>query len=343
MTTSFGIEEEMMILDATTLRPRSVAPVAIRELTAAGVTVCAELLPSQLEHATAVHVDGDAALDDLRAFRRAVADWCRRHDLLPFFGGTPPFLPLTLPRIIGDRYRRISRDIGALAQQHHVNGLHVHVGVADDAERVRVTNGLREWLPLLVAVSADSPFWNGQDTGFLSWRAVQTRRWTTNGVPPLFADVADHDSLRERLVDVGATREAAGVSWGVRLSTRFPTVEVRVCDGQLNAEEAVGIAELIVAIADRAREVDGPRTRHHILDAELWHAARFGLAHGCHDPVGGRHRAGADVIDDVRAVLPLTSRSAAALQVALAGGQGAHRQRLSTTRGGLRRLLTGEA
>ena len=91
-----------------------------------------------------------------------------------------------------ERYARIAGDIATITAEHQINGLHVHVGFDDREERVRSLNALRPWLPTLLALSSNSPFWSGHDTGFDSWRAIHSRRLTTYGTPPVFRDAADY-------------------------------------------------------------------------------------------------------------------------------------------------------
>lgn len=287
-----------MLISPKSLAPVDIAPIAIKALRAAmpGAVVSSEFLQSQVEHATPVCTEPSEAIADLHAFRSALATWAIEHDVLPLAAGTSPRKAERVVDIVGDRYQQIAEDVGLLKNEHLLNGTHVHIGFPDPEDRVRASNALREWLPLLLALSGNSPYWDGCDTSFASWRGVQARRWTTNGIPPIYADFDEHERMLVRLQDIGATSLNSQVSWGVRLSTKYPTLEIRVCDTQLRARHAVAIAELIRNAAVQDLQEPLARTPQSVLDAELWHAARFGVTRGIHNPYSGTH-------DDIRVVL----------------------------------------
>lgn len=293
MQHTFGIEEEFMLVNRHSLAPVHIADDAIRELqdSADAGTITSEFLPSQVEHATTVCLTLQDAESEVFNFRRHLADWAERHHVLAIGSGTPFQSSHGLPVLPSARYERIAHDVGRLANEHLVNGLHVHVGIDTVAERVCVLNGLRPWLPLLLAMSANSPFWAGADTGHHSWRAIQTRRWTTNGIPPFIHDVAEYQELHDRLIGVGATQEYSATSWAIRLSEHFPTVEVRACDSQLSGDSTVALGLIVRALAAAcvARPDAMPHPRSHLLDAELWHAARYGMSDKLYDPPSGEH------------------------------------------------------
>lgn len=176
--------------------------------------------------------------------------------------------------------------LGHLSHDHEVNGLHVHVEITDDEERVRALDRVRGWLPVLLALTGNSPFTNGRDTAFASWRSILIRRLPSSWAPPRFHDYDHYRAGVQRLIDVGAIADAASLSWAMRLSERYPTVEVRVFDAQLTAEDSVVAALLsraIVVTEDQPRVdigVDG-------IDASLWTAARRGMDARVIDPTTG--------------------------------------------------------
>lgn len=171
--------------------------------------------------------------------------------------------------------------------------MHVHTEITDGEERVRALNALRPWLPVLLALSGNSPFWHGRDTGYASWRTILMRRLPTMGCPPFFHDETDYRTTVDRLIGLTVLPDAASVSWVARLSERFPTVEVRVFDVQLSVDDA-----LLQALLTRAllTTIQPSVIRHDTktIDASLWVAARGGLdatlPHPVSgDPVGARH------------------------------------------------------
>lgn len=276
MPTTFGIEEEFVILDPTTLTAVDCAP-AFTEVVPSGGTVAHEFFRSQIEFASPVFTDAGDALDSLRDFRRRLGDWAAGAGLVAAGTGTP-FRTAPNARIsAGDRYAHIAADVAGVTPEHQINGLHVHVGIPDRDAGVRASNALRPWLPTLLAMSADSPFWHGADSGFDSWRAIHSRRWTTYGIPPVFHDADHYDDTIAALTDIGATTDPGTINWNVRLSETYPTVEVRVCDAQLDPSSAVALALIIRALVERATE-PRPSAPPEVMDAALWHAARHGVA-----------------------------------------------------------------
>lgn len=286
---TFGLEEEFVLLDPDTLRTVDLGVRAVDALRGSCPgAVVREFFPSQIEFATPVCTDADEAFAAVAGFRRRLAGWAAAAGVVAAGAGTPFATSGRVPRWQG-RYADIAADIGALAADHQLNGLHVHVGIADRDAAVRASNFLRSWLPVLLALSANSPFWQAGDTGFASWRVIHSRRWTTHGIPPHFADAADYDGALARLTGVGATSDAGTVNWHVRLSAAWPTLEVRVCDAQLDPQSSVALAVLIRAlvVAGVERET-APPTGVEVWDAALWHAARHGLTGALVDPGSGR-------------------------------------------------------
>ena len=149
----------------------------------------------------------------------------------------------------------------------------MHVGFDDRDERVRALLRLRPWLPTLLALSSNSPFWAGHDTGFDSWRAIHSRQWTTYGSPPAFTDAADYDETVSALIGIGATLDGGTINWNIRLAVLHPTVEIRVCDAQLDAQSVLTLALLIRALATTVL----PPPQSHAGWARAM--ARFGMLH----------------------------------------------------------------
>jgi carboxylate-amine ligase len=285
---TFGVEEEFVLLDPATLQTVDRGIAAVEDLSGScpGVVV-REFFPSQIEFATPICVDVDAAFDAVLTFRRRLARWARDAGVVVASSGTP-YATDDRSHVWEGRYAAIARDIAGLTPDHQLNGLHVHVGIPDRDAGVRASNFLRPWLPVLLALSANSPFWHAGDTGFASWRALHSRRWTTHGIPPYFGDASEYDRSLERLNGVGATSDAGTINWYARLSAAHPTLEVRVCDAQLDPSSSIALAALIRAlvVAGWNRETARP-VRFEGADAALWHAARYGTAETLVDPIRG--------------------------------------------------------
>jgi carboxylate-amine ligase len=354
---TFGIEEEFVLLDPHTLIAVDRAPEAIAALSGARGAVGKEFFPSQIEFASPVFTSVTEALDAVREFRRSLAAWAEAAGLVAAGTGTP-FRTGPGSEISPDvRYAHIADDIAGVTPDHQINGLHVHVGIPDAESGVRASNTLRVWLPTLLALSSNSPYWHGEDTGFDSWRAIHSRRWTTYGAPPFFRDAAEHDAARWALRGIGATSDPGTINWNVRLSARYPTVEVRVFDAQLDPRSSVALAAItraLVASADlptvpAAR--DQPSEAMDLTDAALWHAARFGLGGTLVHPFSGRVLPARDVLhafdDRIRPHLADPAERDLVdelLRRAIRDGSGAARQRRARTSGlgGLARLYRQE-
>lgn len=344
---SFGIEEEFVLLDASRLCPVNVAPecrVDLDRLGFGAALVHQEFFQSQLEFASPVYTELSAAAEGLLEFRCALKNAAATQDAVAAGVGTPynvgPMPVLTA----GERYEEVAANIRALTREHQINGLHVHVGVPGRAAGVVALNGIRRWLPVLLALSANSPLWGGHDTGYASWRAIHSRRWTTAGCPPLFMDDRDYDRRIRALSGIGATSDPGTLAWYARLSERQPTLEFRVADAQLDLGATILLTALcrgLVATAlHSCTSRDQPEPE--LLDAALWHAARDGLGGSLVHPVSGLLVPASDA---VQALLEETRQQLVAsgdltvvetlLRDTITRGSGAERQRQALATGGL--------
>lgn len=280
---TFGIEEEFVFLDRATLTPVPVSAdvqFELQEFDFARGVVHGEFLRSQVEYASPVLRSFEEAAGDLWSFRTALTSCAEDRGVLAAGVGTPFANPTGAMVTDDSRYMGIADRIGALASEHHLNGLHIHVGVPEREAAIGAVNYLHRWLPVLLAMSANSPFWCGQDTTFSSWRAIQYRRWTTAGCPPVFIDAADYDRRTEALIGIGVTPDKGSISWSARLSDHQPTVEIRVADAQLEPSTTLLLALLgraLVATSMDRPAPSPPAPGSELLDAALWHAARHGL------------------------------------------------------------------
>lgn len=274
---TFGLEEEFMLVDPDTLeqRPRAGSVLSHMDVGPAAT----EFLASQIEHSSPIFTDLREAMHELTRFRAGLA--AAAEGLVVYSSGMP-FQAAAYPTVTDKpRYERVRESFREVIADHQVNGLHVHVAVPDRETGVMVLNRIRPWLPTLLALSGNSPFWRGVDTGFASWRTIMMRRWVTGGCPPTFIDAADYDRRLAALVGVGGTIDVATVAWNARLSESFPTLEFRIFDAQLEPADSVLLAALARGLVERAiADAAGPlpRVDPELLDAALWHAARDGLS-----------------------------------------------------------------
>lgn len=334
-----------MLLDPATLDPVDVAAEVVAEVRAAdpAARVDHEFLQSQLEFASPVLETAAAADGAVRGFRRAIGAAAERRGLIVASIGTP--IGARVSAITPDeRYSRFDALLGAARPDHRIQGLHVHVAVGSRDEGVAVLRGLRPWLAPLLALSANSPCFGARDTGFASWRTIIGRRFTTASVPPDFADAADYDRRAAAIVGLGATIDLHSLFWMARLSETYPTVEVRVFDAQLAADDTVALALLTRALVAAAAAGDLPHApaaaHQELLDAAVWHAARHGTTADLVDPTTASVVPAWDAIERMLEVASSAleaagdrARVASFAERVRASGTGADRQRAALAEG----------
>jgi glutamate---cysteine ligase / carboxylate-amine ligase len=337
---AFGVEEEYLLLDADTGENR---PVADEVIAALREDVRPQSRP-ELRRSIVEMVSGDCTdAAELRrrvvGMRRAAADAAEKVGVrLTAVAATPvrepePAVP-PQPRFLAmaDRF-------GPIALEPAVCGLHVHVGVPDRELAVQVCNHLRVWLPVLAALTGNSPLFSGSDTRHASWRSVQLRRWPTVGPTPSFCCAAEYDRTVADVVASGTLVDEAMVYWYARLSPVHPTVEIRVGDVCPTADDTVLVAALVraavaTAITDIRAGRPAPHVRDCVLTAAHWRSARDGLGETLIDLRLGRERPAWDQVGEFFAVLSPALLHSGDLERVVEGlarlrrcGDGATRQR----------------
>ncbi|MFE4258866.1 glutamate--cysteine ligase [Streptomyces sp. NPDC056883] len=309
-----GVEEEYLLVDPTTGLP---APLVEEVRRTAGLgpltergEVQDELLQSQIEVATPVCSSLEEVGGHLLRLRHAVASAAEENGCrIAATGAAPLRGPLPVPVTRTQRYLRMEGQARQLVDEQLICGMHVHVSVPDAATGVAVMNRIRGWLPTLLAMSANSPLWDGRDTGFASWRTIVFGRWPVSGPPPVFDGSADYERRLEALLSTGVIADRGQVYWQARLSDRYPTIEVRCLDVQLRADDAVmfaGIVRGLVATAIAEEEAGVPLAvcAPELVQAGNWHAARHGLNRTLVDPSGIPQSSGDVLCSLVRHIAP---------------------------------------
>ncbi|MDX8036159.1 glutamate--cysteine ligase [Lentzea sp. BCCO 10_0856] len=285
-----GVEEEFVLVEASTGHLANRAKEVLAGADRYEVDLQPEIAQYQVESASGICTDMTALRDELAAARRALIERAARHDARLAATGTP-VLGLTMPTPLTNspRYHRMAQEMGALTNDLAICGCHVHIGLPDDESKIFVSNHLRPWLPTILAMGANSPYWLDGDTGYASWRYVVWNRWPTSGAPPHFDSAAEYYSAREEIVASGAAMDAGMLYWDIRLSANHPTLELRVSDVAPTVEEAVLMAALVRAIAATALSSGATPVKvpPHLLKVAMWRAARDGLAGFGIDPVTG--------------------------------------------------------
>src|SRR5262245_18484427 len=278
---TLGIEEELMIVDAGSLDLVNAIESLLQEAPAGEIKP--ELMESVLEISTDPLPNSAKAGAQLRALRAQVIAAASEHGLTIGSAGTHPFARWEDQRIVArPRYRDLISALRFVARQELIFGMHVHVGLDDADKAISVANGMRLHLPLLLALSANSPYWQGAATGLMSTRMPIFRAFPRVGVPPYYLDWEDYARRIEFMVASGVIEDYTYLWYDVRPHPRFGTVEVRVMDAQTRLEHTVGLVALVqalvrsLALAHDAGAVPA-RHPHEMLDENRWIAARHGL------------------------------------------------------------------
>jgi carboxylate-amine ligase len=278
-----GIEEELMIVDAGTLELTNSIEVMLEAVGGEAADVKPELMESVLEIATKPCADIPEAAGQLRALRRRIQDKAAEHGLAIGSAGTHPFAMWEDQRISQrQRYRDLIADLSFVARQELIFGTHVHIGMDDPDKAIHVANGMRVHVPLLLALSANSPFWRADSTGMLSTRTPIFRQFPRVGIPPYYKDYADYSRRVEFMVSSRVVEDYTYLWYDVRPHPRLGTVEIRVMDAQTRIEHTIGLAALIQAMTKELAEhfEAGQQLSHYrpeMLDENKWLAARHGL------------------------------------------------------------------
>lgn len=293
---TFGIEEEYFLTD---LVSRSIAcqPVegfAKAAQAALGGLVTREMFAAQFEVVTPVLEHLDDARECLSNARITLARIAREFGFGLVAAGTHPLAQWRQQRTTGvAHYQQLFEDFQMVASRSVLAGLHVHVGVSTEVDRIRVMNCVTPWLPLLLGLSASSPFWDGQPTGLMSYRQAVCDEWPRMGIPDHFDNDAEYQRYVQMLLDTGSIRTSADVWWNIRPSVRYPTLELRIADACPQLEDALCIAALFrsmvnhAVLAPRPSWVDESMTRVITLE-NRWRAKRYGLRGEFIDPATQR-------------------------------------------------------
>ncbi|WP_314220704.1 carboxylate-amine ligase [Streptomyces zaehneri] len=293
MSVRIGVEEEFHVLEVESglLVPR--ANSLLRRLP--GRTFTTELHQSSVESNSEVHTSLDDLYADLASTRRQLDAAASSLGLAAVAAGAAPLAAAAAAHpTAGARYRRMVEDYRTVADEQLICGAQVHVDVPDRDTAVRVMCEVSGWLPVLLALSASSPFWQGADTGYASWRTMLWQRWPTAGPVGCFASADEYDATVRDLVGSGIISDAGMIYYDVRPSSHLQTLELRICDSCPRAETVVLVAGLFRALVAEARERlgagggPGCEGRHEWLRGASWRAARSGLEGGLVDP--GTHQ-----------------------------------------------------
>jgi glutamate---cysteine ligase / carboxylate-amine ligase len=308
-----GVEEELLLVDPGTGRavPRGPAAAAAAlarnhpEPIADGprlfVPLDTELQQEQLETATPPRTGMAQLAADLRELRRAADECARAVGARVVALGTHP-LPVTPVLTSSTRYLAMRELMGVTCAEQLTCGCHVHVAVESDEEGVAVLDRIRPWLSVLTAVATNSPFWNGTDTGYAGYRTQAWNRWPGTGPADRFGSAAAYRSMVDRLLATGTLLDERMIYFDARLSSRYPTVEIRVPDVCLDVDDAVLVAALARGLVDTAAShwhagEPAPDDPTDILRMAAWRASRSGVDSELVHPLDHRLRPAGEVLE----------------------------------------------
>ncbi|MEO1453900.1 MAG: carboxylate-amine ligase [Pseudomonadota bacterium] len=337
---TIGIEEEYLLVDNETLALAE-APEALMKECLADLEgqVSPEFLQCQIEIGTKVCATVGEARDDLKRLRSGVSRHAAHHGLSPIAVSCHPFAEWRKQHHTDkERYNQLERDLAGVARRMVICGMHVHVGIHNNDLRADLMNQFTYFLPHLLALSCSSPYWQGSDTGLSSYRMTIFDNLPRTGLPHRVTSWAEYERSTQVLIDLGIIEDTSKIWWDLRPSSRFPTLESRICDVTPRLEHTLSLAALTQATMRMLYRLARKNQRWRIYDTFLvgenrWRAQRYGTAGGMID-FGQREVLGFETI--VEEWLELIAEDAGILRSTaevegardiVAGGTSADRQR----------------
>ncbi|KRF11385.1 carboxylate--amine ligase [Nocardioides sp. Soil797] len=308
-----GVEEELLLVDAETGAPRSVASQVLRVARRRGETEEAnddvggslgpELQEQQVETDTPPEEDLGMLEIELGKWRQKAHAAAGESGALVLASGTTP-LPVRPQTVDDERYAEIAEQFGLTASEQLSCGCHVHVSVGSDDEAIGALDRIRSWLPVLLAMSANSPFWQGGESGYESYRSQVMTRWPTNGPTEVFGSGEAYVTHLNLLTGTGVPLDEGMAYFDARPSRKYPTLEVRVADVCLDPRDAVLIAALARGLVETGARAWAGGTEPDsvsvaLLRLSMWQAGRRGLSGDLLDPLTHRPRTARDVVESL--------------------------------------------
>ena len=281
---TLGVEEEFQIIDPKTRELKS----HVEQILEDGKLllkehVKPEMHQSVIEMGTDICKDIHEARDQLIDLRTKIANLAKKQGLTIGAAGTHPFSHWKDQKITSHpRYKEIVTDMQQIARANLIFGMHVHVGVDDRETALHIMNAARYFLPHLFAISTNSPFWIGRNTGFKSYRIKVFERFPRTGIPEYFGSVAEYDNYIKLLVKTKCIDDAKKIWWDVRAHPVFNTLEFRICDLPMRVDESICLAALMQAIVAKLHKLIKQNLgfrlyRRALINENKWRAARYGI------------------------------------------------------------------
>ena len=281
---TLGIEEEFQLIDPETRELRS----HIQEIIEGGKIILKEHLKAEMHQSivelrTSICADARAARTQVVQLRSESGGSCGAPGLADCVRRDASIFTLDGPAYhVHDRYATIVKDMQQIARACLVFGLHVHVGIPDREEGIDIMNQARYFLPHLYALSVNSPFWLGQNTGLKAYRQMIFERFPRTGIPDAFDSLSEYEDYLELLVATNCIDNAKKIWWDIRLHPFFNTIEFRICDAQSRVDDTIALAALMQAIVVklhklRRQNVNFRSYPRRLIDENRWRAGRYGL------------------------------------------------------------------
>ncbi|MEA1888244.1 MAG: carboxylate-amine ligase [Pseudomonadota bacterium] len=286
---TLGIEEEYLLVDRESRDvvidpPREIFDQCAKEAEQGAVEH--ELLRSQIEAETRVCETVAEARQELARLRRLASDVSRQYNIAPIAASTHPFAEWHAQQSTDkQRYHALFRDMQSLARRMLICGTHVHVGIEDDELRLELLNQFSQFLPLLLALSTSSPFWEGENTGLKSYRLTVFDNFPRTGLPEQFENYADYQQHMAILQKAKVMQDPTFIWWDMRISARYPTLECRIADVCTRLDDAISLAALTQSILHylyrmKREHKTVPVYSRFLINQNRWRAMRYGYDEG---------------------------------------------------------------
>ncbi len=281
---TLGIEEEFQTIDPVTRELRS----HMSKLVEGGQIVLQERVKAEMHQAvvevgTNICHNIQEARQEVTYLRKEIIEMAEKQNLKVAAAGTHPFSDWQAQLITpNERYDRLIEEMRDVARSNLIFGLHVHVGISSRNEGIHIMNAVRYFLPHIYALSTNSPFWCGRNTGFKSYRSKVFDKFPRTGIPDFFSSAAEYDEYIALLVKTGCIDNGKKIWWDIRLHPFFDTVEFRICDVPMRIDETICLAAIMQALVVKIaklhhQNLDFRSYRRVLISENKWRAARYGI------------------------------------------------------------------
>lgn len=275
---SIGAELEVRIQNSASLKLEEISSKIIPHIPKSiKANIHQEFLECMLEFVSPVCTNSRDILKKIKKYLCIVNDIAKKHNAFLATSGSHSFKVDSLTPVKNKRYEKFSKEYGVLLQKFHICGFHIHIGMSSSDNALHVYNYMMDKLPIFLALSANSAFFDGQDTGLLSYRTQLFAQLPRAGTPSYFDNFEDMQKLYESLECSGAIKTSSDLWWDLRISPKFKTVEIRICDASSDFERLEDLINLYQALSFYALMQKTDRVPHQILTQNKWNASRYGL------------------------------------------------------------------